>query len=309
MNSQYLVRSCPTCGSAEGARAPAAVVSQLRAEDLSLDRILEYVPNFSRDKVIFSYHRCPRCGQLYCPRYFQPDQLAELYSDLAANMEEATPEAIRHTQLGYVRRLFQHQPVVGDFLEIGPDRGYFAEAVLERRPATHCWLFEPNQQVHRELLGRLKRTTAELFTEMFDLSSVPAQRVAMAAMVHVLDHLPEPRPYLNQVFDKLLPGGLLVVVVHNERSLLPRLVGSRCPIFHMEHPQLFNRRTLPRMLRDVGFTEVDIVRATNYFPLAFLIQSSVIVLFRTVVRPPGWLRMQVPVKLGNLLAVARKPIA
>jgi hypothetical protein len=142
---------------------------------------------------------------------------------------------------------------------------------------------------------------------MFDLSPVPAERVAVAAMIHVLDHLPEPKPYLNQVFDKLLPGGLLVVVVHNERGLLPKLVGSRWPIFHMEHPQLFNRRTLQRMLRDVGFTQVDVVRATNYFPLAFLIQSSVIVLFRTVVRPPAWLRMQVPVKLGNLLAVARKP--
>ena len=225
---------------------------------------------------------------------------------MGPNMEDASPEAVRRTQCGYVRQLFRRPLVDGDFLEIGPDVGYFAEAVLQRRPLTRCWLFEPNRQVHAELLRRVEGTPAELFTEMFDLSLVPEGEVAVAAMIHVLDHLLEPKPYLEQLFAKLRPGGLLVIVVHNERSLLPRTLGGRCPIFCLSHPQVFNPRTLEGMLRDVGFAEIDVVRSTNYFPLTYLLQNVFTLIFRSRQRLPAWPWMQVPVKLGNSLAVARK---
>ena len=76
----FLERACPACG----ADAPEDEVhSEQRAEQLTPEALRPYWTGFYTEKVFFSYQRCTHCALLYAPRYLTPEQLGELYADMA----------------------------------------------------------------------------------------------------------------------------------------------------------------------------------------------------------------------------------
>ena len=88
----------------------------------------------------------------------------------------------------------------------------------------HFWLFEPNLAIHDALRVAVDGGPATLLADMDDLSPVPDGSVGLAVMIHVLDHLLDPLETLSQLRAKLRPGGGLMIVTHNERSLLRRVL-------------------------------------------------------------------------------------
>ena len=305
----YEKRSCPICHSPND-ESKAEVRSRVAAEDLPFDAVRGDWSGFFKEKRIFSYHRCRSCGLLYAPSYFSLSQLRELYSNMADNTAGVAQSAIDKTQSGYARRLAGHlrQPG-GDLLEIGPDIGLFTRHAIRLGGFSKCWLFEPNVAVHARLAENAVPTACEISTELTNLESVPDGRISAAAMIHVLDHLSDPIDLLRQVRRKLKPGGVLAVVVHDERSPLPRVLGGRCPIYCLQHPHLFNRRTLNRILSDCGFDEIVIRSSVNYFPVFYLAEHAMFAAGLGRPHLPRADRLQIPVKLGNMIAVARAAVS
>ena len=70
------------------------------------------------------YARCRNCKLLFAPRFFSLAQLAELYADLAPNMEDVPGPALKSTQAGYWRAAIRRDLPKGGYLEVGPDIGY-----------------------------------------------------------------------------------------------------------------------------------------------------------------------------------------
>src|SRR5690606_12603182 len=140
----------------------------------------------------FTYHRCGQCGLLYNPTYFNAGQLAELYADMAPNMEAVESEAILATQRGYFQRAVTGASLEGDYLEIGPDVGHIVGEAARSGAFRHFWLFEPNRAIHDTLRAAARGRPATLLTDMDDLSPVPDDSAGLAVMIHVLDHLLDP---------------------------------------------------------------------------------------------------------------------
>jgi hypothetical protein len=95
-------------------------------------------------------------------------------------------------------------------------------------------------------------------------------------------------------------------VVHNEKSLLRRVMAEKCPIFCLQHPQLYNRKTLRRMLETSDFKDIKITRTINYYHLNNL--SSMVL---RILGLPLWLNkvvphIEMPFILGNIMVIARK---
>jgi SAM-dependent methyltransferase len=304
----YEKRSCPICHSPNDA-GNAEVRTRIAAEDLPFDAIRADWSGFFKEKRIFSYYRCHVCGLLYAPSYFSLSQLRELYSDMADNTAGVDYSAIDKTQSGYAHGLAGHlrQPG-GELLEIGPDIGQFTRHAIRLGGFTKCWLFEPNVAVHDRLAENVKPTEHEISTELTNLEGVPDGQISAAAMIHVLDHLSDPMDLLRQVRRKLKPGGVLAVVVHDERSTLPRVIGERCPIYCLQHPHLFNRQTLRRILADCGFDDIVIRSSVNYFPVFYLVEHAAFAVGLRRPHLPRADRFQIPVKLGNMIAVARATV-
>ena len=103
-----------------------------------------------------------------------------------------------------------------------------------------------------------------------NLSVVPDESVGVAVLVHVLDHLLDPADMLRQVARKLRPGGGILLVTHNERSLLRKALGNKWPPFCMQHPELYSPASIRRILGATGYSRVSVRRSKNYFPVKFL---------------------------------------
>ena len=130
--------------------------------------------------------------------------------------------------------------------------------------------------------------------------------VGLAVMVHVLDHLLDPLAMLSQIRAKLRPGGVLMIVTHDESSLLRRVMGRSWPPFCLQHPELYNPATMTALLGRAGFDDVKVERSRNVFPLDFLVRQAAWaagVRVKRVPLPP----VPVGLKLGNILTLATAP--
>ncbi|MCW4461030.1 class I SAM-dependent methyltransferase [Sphingomonas sp. BT-65] len=301
--SEFLHRDCPACGSSE---SRSEVRAGKAAETMSLDALRPFWAGLFKEKCFFSYHRCVACGQLYNPVFFTPGQLGELYARMAPNMDAVGDAAIVATQQGYFARAAANGGLSGGYLEIGPDVGHIVRSAAQHGGFDRFWLFEPNVAIHDQLRASAGGKPALLSTGMDDLSPVLDGSVGLAVMVHVLDHLLDPLAMLAQIRAKLRPGGTLMIVTHDESSLLRHVMGKRWPPFCLQHPELYNPATMKALLGRAGFADVTVEGSRNVFPLDFLVRQAAWaagVRIRRVPLPP----VPVGLKLGNILTLAKVP--
>jgi 2-polyprenyl-3-methyl-5-hydroxy-6-metoxy-1,4-benzoquinol methylase len=81
----------------------------------------------------------------------------------------------------------------------------------------------------------------------------------------VLEHLAEPKQFLEKAFSILGPGGLCFVLVPNMKSLAVRLLGSRYRYIYPQHLNYFTTSTL-RELVQTRFSIVE-SRTTHFNPI------------------------------------------
>jgi len=296
----FLERACPSCGAA----APAAEVqSDPPAEKLSFNDLRPHWTGLFKRKVFFSYDRCGTCGLLFAPTFFTPTQLEDLYSAMEPNMPDVTNGALDATQRGYFDAAAGDVPLEGGYLEIGPDVGFIVRHAAREGKFDEFWLFEPNEAVHAALADATEGKPHHISTGMTDFSSVPDGSVGLAVMVHVLDHLLDPVETLRQVRAKLRPDGALMIVTHNEASLLRRVMGTRWPPFCLQHPEIYNPDSISALLRRAGFGKVEVQRSRNYFPIGFMIRQAA----WTAGIKLDWMPLPnaaLGLKLGNILTLA-----
>lgn len=277
------------------------------AESLSEEEHGRFLSGYTANRVFFTYVACPDCATLYCPVYYNEDQLGRLYAHQDENMAEVPLEARRRTQEGYARILMPLSRGAGGFLEIGCDIGLFAEACAEKGRFDRFDLYEPNVAVHGELSRRFEGRRHHIHGAPFSPSDLPERSVSTAAMVHVLDHLLDPVGALRDIRKVLEPGGVVLIVTHDAHSLLARALGRRWPPFTLQHPHLFSPPSMRRVTAAAGLECIRIRKTANFFPAAFLARAGLSLLGRSPDLIPAWTTPLVSVRLGNIAAVARRP--
>ncbi len=272
---------------------------------MTLDSVRPYWSGLLKEKVFFSYHRCQTCGLLFAPVFFGLAQLETLYDTMDPNMGDVGGDSIARTQRGYFDAAVAAGPLDGAYLEIGADVGHIVGHAAREGGFDHFWLFEPNRSVHAALGAATAGRPHTIVTDMTDLSAVPDASVGLAVMVHVLDHLLDPRAMLDQIHAKLRPGGTLLIVTHNEASLLRKLLGTRWPPFCLQHPEIYSPASITQLVARAGYDGITVRPSRNYFPIDFLVRQAawtVGVKLDAVPLP----KSPVGLRLGNMLTVARR---
>ena len=301
IQSEYPLRNCPACGADKPVQEMA---SARQAEAMPLDELRPFWSGLFKEKIFFSYARCGQCGLLYAPYFFTNEQLGDLYANMAPNMEDVTGAALEATQKEYWRTAEGAVTGSGGYLEIGPDVGYIVNHAAKQRIFDHFWLFEPNRAVHGALASATGGQPHTISSEMEDLSPIPDGSVSLAVMIHVLDHLLDPVKILRQIRAKLRPGGVLMIVTHNERSLLRRVMKVKFPPFCLQHPELYNPASITSLLKSADYDRVDVRRSKNYFPISFMVRQAAWTAGVNLSRLP-LPAVPVGLRLGNMLTLAR----
>lgn len=303
VSDDWQKRSCPLCNQSTAKFVP-QVSSKNPAEFLTFSETKELFVGFRTIQTFFTYSKCANCGLLFCPWYFSSKQLDELYSDMPDNLLGEDKSIISKTHKGYVQQISKKIQKSNSYLEIGPDIGLVARSVIEQLKPNKVILIEPNRSVHGELLINCG-SSAEV-TLIDHVDELNEQCPDLIVGVHVYDHLLNPLEELTKIKSKSAPGATIALVVHNEKSLIRKLLGKKWPPFCLQHPQLYNKKTIKKLMVSAGWKIVSIQPTINWFSLRHFVSMGgglvgINPKFFSLVP-----NIQIPIRLGNMICIAEK---
>jgi hypothetical protein len=301
--SHWESRSCPACGSTKLPRNP-EISSRVRAENLEPSEVEDYFIGIRPGQVFFSYWRCSNCALLYCPKYFNSAQLQSAYARMPDNSMGNSEIIARKNQNRYADWILRERQVSESFLELGPDLGLLSERLIESWKPKEVVFVEPNEEMHHRLQS-LSGPDKILLQTSIDSpldTTIPDSIVG----VHVFDHLLDPVSKLRELRNSSTQDAQVFFVVHNENSIMRRLLGRRFPPFCLQHPQLFSPATAKTLFEFGGWKLTSKSRTLNSFSLDNQLQMLIQVMgFRKL---PFHLNknLVVTLPLGNFIASAEK---
>jgi SAM-dependent methyltransferase len=254
------IRPCPVCGATNP--SPEIFVSG------SIDPAKLTATSFaSRKEPEFMSHRmvrCAGCGLAYVDQPPGQDSLAAEYHRAAYDSAEEADDAAR----AYIQTLRPTLAKLGRrdaALEIGTGTGVFLEMLRNESFATVVGVEPSSSAIEAAPIHRRAWIREGIFIER----DFAPESFDLVCCFMTLEHVLDPSVIAQAAFRLLRPGGALVVVTHDHRGWINRLLGRRSPIIDVEHMQLFSRRSLETLFARAGFEQIGVETFINTYSLRY----------------------------------------
>lgn len=201
---------------------------------------------------------------LYGETYFQNDESGEVgYSDYLAdevNIRKTVNRRFEHIEryTSRIGRMLDVGCALGFFMDEAAKRGWQVEGLDVSQFATEYVQERFGYPTHNMSL-----VDADLLTGAYDL----------VTMFDVIEHVPDPKGYIETVSDLLRPGGVFELATPDVGSLPARLTGRRWIGYKLseEHVYYFSVKTISQMLHEAGFEVVHVRHIGKYVTLRLFI--------------------------------------
>jgi SAM-dependent methyltransferase len=298
-------RPCPVCGNADDRH-------ELYPEHIDPTRIdgMSYASRKEPEFMSLRMVVCPQCALLYAPRVPSRRFLAQAYADTGYDSDSEAQYAAA-SYGGALRARVGLLPDRSSALEIGSGNGALLRHLRALGFAEVIGI-EPSREAAQAAEPELR---ALIRIETFDPSRLPASHFTLIIANQTLEHIDDPYTFLAAARHLLKPGGAVMIVSHNYRHWLMRLLGARSPIIDIEHLQIFSPVSLAYALRRAGFESPRITPFSNCYPLHYW--TRLLPIPRVIKRPLlAWLHagrgrrvggLMLRARVGNMLAWAHAP--
>ena len=202
----------------------------------------------------FGFVRCRRCGhicqnplpiaedvqQRYDDEYFEYERENDrAFLDLMLRGLEDVSFERWTPQLPQPVRLLDIGCATGALLDYARDRyGWDVQGVEVCRPAARYGI---------------ERRGVPIVISTLEQAGFCDGQFSLVHFSHLIEHLPDPRSFLGEVYRVLAPQGRVVVVTPDTAGLQARLFGRRWRSAIADHLHLFSRYGLQRLLVESGF--------------------------------------------------------
>jgi SAM-dependent methyltransferase len=251
--------------------------------------------------------QCSCCDLVYAPSPPAEDFLKTAYSEAGFDSgPEAVAAALSYAaaMTPYVERL----PGRNAAVDVGAGSGPLLPW-LKARGFEPVIGIEPSRAA---IEAAPKEIKAMLREGMFSVDLLQENTPSLICSFMTLEHMADPKCFIDRAFQLLEVSGGLAVVVHNWRAPLNRLLGLRSPIIDIEHLQLFSPRSLRSLLERSGFESIEIHPIRNAYPLRYWLRLTPLprplktALLRTL-ELLGLADRVIALSVGNILAFGIKP--
>ncbi|MDX2506500.1 MAG: class I SAM-dependent methyltransferase [Gammaproteobacteria bacterium] len=251
--------------------------------------------------------RCSDCDLVYAPTPPDSKYLFDAYTDAAYDSSEEAQCAAN----SYARALtpfLSRLTSRGAAVDVGAGSGPLLPWLLAEK-------FHPVIGIEPSIAAIDAATDSVrplLRKGMFSSTLLEDVTPTLICSFMTLEHIDDPASFVNNAYDKLEPGGMIAVVVHNWQGLLNRILGLRSPIIDVEHLQLFNPGSVSRLLKNSGFEAIEVIAISNTYPLKYWLRlmplpSAVKNVIERILEKLYVSNMKLPMRVGNILAVGIKP--
>lgn len=294
-------RSCPICSAHDGRLVVKSVQDPklISQKDLS-----ELFVGLRANQSFFRYIRCDKCQLCYNNEYFSQSTLGELYRSMPPNLVFDEEHNVKETHNNYSDYIIKKHDLSQSLIELGADSGFVTERIIQEFAINKGTIVEPNIEVRPILESIVKGKDFEIVSDLSE--SKLNKQYDLFIAVHVLDHLLDPYSDLLNISQSMKSGGKAFIVVHNQKSMLAKILGRKWPPYCLQHPQIFDRKSIDLLLSKVGFHQIQISRTKNKVSIKNLISM----LFQ-ILRLPKFLLKVIPdlsidLYLGNIIVSAEK---
>jgi 2-polyprenyl-3-methyl-5-hydroxy-6-metoxy-1,4-benzoquinol methylase len=239
MTAEQIVRNCPVCGAGE---------SKPYLEKHGLKMV-----------------RCARCSMLFAnpvPAEFASGQYydtegAEYYLSPAKLESDYSPVRFEREL-----KLFRRHSQSGAVLDVGCGSGAFLYQLKQRYQGVYEIL---GTDVSGAPLDYAESKGVPVLHSDFLAHEFGGKKFDAVTFWAVLEHLLEPKRFLEKAASIVKPGGFCFVLVPNMRSLAVRAIGKRYRYIYPQHLNYFTAATLRRIVE--GVFGVSEMRFTHFNPI------------------------------------------
>lgn len=232
--TEFVEVTCPSCGQVHGSRA--------------------------FEKYGFAFRRCDDCSTIYMST--RPSEA--IMADYYANSENyaywakyifPASEATRREKIHkpWLQRVLEYCDAFdvarGTLLEVGPGFGTFAAVATASGAFSRVVAVEPTP----ELAHACRERGVEVINKRIEELCGEVGRADVVVAFEVIEHLYEPRRFLENIFPLIAPGGLLIVSCPNGLGFDIAMLGAGALAVDAEHVNLFNPASLTFLMQKCGF--------------------------------------------------------
>jgi len=214
-------------------------------------------------KLTLQLVRCRRCSMIYANPV--PEEMATGNFYDQAGSEYLTPEKLEsdYADVRFERelKLFRSFCPRGSVLDVGCSSGGFLYQLKKRFPNDYTVLgtdVSTEPLAHAAKMG-VPVVNGEFLNQTFD------GKFDAVTFWAVMEHLSEPKLFLQKAAAILKPGGHCFVLTPNMKSLAVRLIGAKYRYIFPEHLNYFTPQTMKKFM-ELEFT-VDRMKSTHFNPL------------------------------------------
>jgi 2-polyprenyl-3-methyl-5-hydroxy-6-metoxy-1,4-benzoquinol methylase len=159
-------------------------------------------------------------------------------------------------------RLFREHCQSGTVLDVGCGSGAFLHQLRVRYPSSYEIL---GTDVSGAPLDYAESQGIPVWRGDFLSGDLGGERIDAVTFWAVLEHLLEPKKFIERAASLLKPGGSCFVLVPNMDSLAVRMIGVRYRYIYPQHLNYFTRETLGKLAEN-HFSIIEL-RATHFNPV------------------------------------------
>jgi SAM-dependent methyltransferase len=262
----------------------------------------------SRKPPELMHHRlveCAVCDLLYASPAPTAEQLEGAYEGAGFDSEEEARFASQ-TYARLAAPLLSEVPARGGTIDVGTGDGAFLGELLARGlQAGDLVGVEPSAAP----IAAADPAVRPLIRHgIFSADDFEAEAFRLVTCFQTIEHLPDPREFFDGARRILAPGGALMIVCHDRRSLVNRMLGKRSPIFDVQHMQLFSRPSMNELMERSGFERLRLRHIVNRYPLRYWMRLAPLpTSLKERARASRLGSLPLPLPVGNMVAIGFKP--
>jgi 2-polyprenyl-3-methyl-5-hydroxy-6-metoxy-1,4-benzoquinol methylase len=261
VNNDLIMTTCAICGT--DTHDHEVYAANFRPEDLNPEVFsARRLPDLLHYRMVV----CRQCGLMRANPVLSKDALSVLYAESHAHQPHLY-QAAADTYGRYFQENFSPFPFQARVLEIGCGPGFFLKVLMQNN-CNQVHGVEPSREAV-EQSGELKGL---IFNGMFGSGIYPPDYFDLICAFQMFDHLENPRQFLKDCRDYLKPRGDLFLILHDIKSWPAKILGPHCPMLDIEHPILYDYKTIVKILEANGFTVQKKFSILNRYPLRYWLQ-------------------------------------